>query len=112
MLFKILYVYILKCKDGTYYTGVTNNLQKRFEEHLQGKNTNSYTYNRRPLELVYSEKFRDYNLAILWEKRVKKWSKKKKEALIQDNWDILKIESACKNETSHKLYSSSRLRSN
>ena len=103
-MFKLLYVYILKCKDGTYYTGVTNNLEKRIEEHNQGVNKDSYTYNRRPVQLMYHEKFTDFNLAIRWEKRIKDWSRKKKEALIENNWDMLKIEAACKNDTSHSNY--------
>lgn len=83
--FKVLYVYILECVDETYYTGVTNDLERRFIEHDQGVDTDSYTYNRRPLKIVYFEKFNDYNQAIEWEKRIKKWSHKKKKALIDSN---------------------------
>jgi len=53
---------------------------------------------------MYHEKFTDFNLAIRWEKRIKDWSRKKKEALIENNWDMLKIEAACKNDTSHSNY--------
>ena len=52
--------------------------------------------------MIYCEKFTDFNLAIIWEKKIKDWSRKKKEALIKENWDQLKIEVACKNYTSHK----------
>jgi putative endonuclease len=99
---KFLYVYILECSDNTYYTGVSNNSERRIDEHNSGINKTSYTFSRRPVKLVYCERFVDYNLAINWEKRIKNWSKKKKEALIRENWDQLKIESECKNETSHK----------
>ncbi|MES2680933.1 MAG: GIY-YIG nuclease family protein [Bacteroidota bacterium] len=75
---KYLYVYILKCSDGSYYTGVTNNPERRLEEHNFGINKDAYTYSRRALELVYRERFDDFNLAISWEKRIKKWSRKKK----------------------------------
>jgi putative endonuclease len=89
-MYKLLYVYILKCSDGTYYTGVTNNLNKRLIEHNEGVNVNAYTFKRRPVELVWHEKFTDYDLAIRWEKRLKKWSKRKKEALISGEWNKLK----------------------
>jgi len=89
MVIKYLYVYILKCSDGTYYTGVTNNVEKRVIEHNTGNDSESFTYSRRPVELVYCELFSDYNLAIQWEKRIKKWSVKKKEALINGNFDLL-----------------------
>jgi putative endonuclease len=96
-----LYVYILKCSDNTYYTGVTNNPQRRLFEHNSGKNKNSYTSSRLPVSIIYCEQFTDFNLAISWEKRIKKWSKAKKEALISENWDQLKIAAACKNDSSH-----------
>jgi putative endonuclease len=83
------YVYILKCVDDKYYTGVTNNLERRLEQHYQGINKNCYTYLRRPLELVYKMNFIDPNEAIKWEKKIKAWSRKKKEALITENWDDL-----------------------
>lgn len=101
---KHLYVYILKCSDKTYYTGVTNNPEKRILEHNSGINKNSYTASRLPVEMVYCERFIDFNLAISWEKRIKNWNRKKKEALIKENWDMLKIAAECKNETSHKHY--------
>jgi putative endonuclease len=105
MILKYLYVYILKCSDGTYYTGITNNPERRIEEHNTGLNKTSYTFSRRPVEMVYNERFPDFELAIKWEKRIKDWSRKKKEALINENWDRLKIESECKNDTSYKNHS-------
>jgi putative endonuclease len=99
---RYLFVYILKCSDNSYYTGVTNNPERRIEEHNSGENKNSYTSQRLPVEMIYCEKFTDFNLAIIWEKKIKDWSRKKKEALIKENWDQLKIEAACKNYTSHK----------
>ena len=102
--FKHLYVYILKCNDQTYYTGVTNNPEKRVAAHNLGLNKKSYTFSRRPVEIIYCEQFSDFNLAIEWEKRIKSWSRKKKKALIKENWKLLKIAAACVNETSHKKY--------
>jgi putative endonuclease len=97
--YKVLYVYILKCSDNSYYTGVTNDLEKRLKQHDLGIDSESYTFNRRPLQLVYHEIFNNYNLAIEWEKRIKKWSKKKKEALINSNWKKLQEYSKCLNKT-------------
>lgn len=86
---QVSYVYILKCSDSTYYTGVTSNLSKRILEHKGGIHKNSYTYNRRPIELVFYSEFTDINLAIEKEKQIKKWSKAKKEALINEAYDSL-----------------------
>ena len=83
------YVYILKCSDKTYYTGVTSNLSKRLEEHQNGIHKNSYTFKRRPLELVFYAEFTDINVAIEKEKQIKKWSRAKKEALINGNFIAL-----------------------
>ena len=104
---KTYYVYILKCSDGSYYTGVTNNIDRRLAEHMEGYNPNSYTYKRRPLQLVFYESFININEAIDFEKQVKRWSRKKKEALIDRNWDKLKLLAECKNTTSHKYYKKS-----
>jgi putative endonuclease len=101
---KYLYVYILKCADGTYYTGITNNPERRLLQHNKGTNKNAYTYSRVPVEMKYSEQFTDFNLAIEWEKKIKKWSQAKKEALINSDWQKIKKEAECKNETSHKNY--------
>ncbi len=98
---RYLFVYILKCSDNTYYTGITNNPERRILEHNSGENKNSYTAQRLPVEMIYCEKFTDFNLAIVWEKKIKDWSRKKKEALIIENWDQLKILAACKNYSSH-----------
>ena len=86
---KDYYVYILKCSDSTYYTGVTNNLERRIEEHKHGYNFSCYTHRRRPVELVFSQKFYSIEEAIPCEKRYKKWSQKKKEALINGEFDRL-----------------------
>ena len=69
---KYLYVYILKCSDGTYYTGVTNNPEKRVIQHNKGLDPEAYTYSRRPVTLAYCELFTNYNLGIDWETRIKK----------------------------------------
>lgn len=108
MVIKYLYVYIVRCNDGTYYTGITNNIEKRLIEHNKGIHTESYTYSRRPVELAFRELFTDYNLAIEWETKIKKWSAKKKEALISSDWEKLIEEAKCKNTTSHVIYNSKK----
>lgn len=82
-------VYILKCANGTYYTGITSNLEKRLLEHNTGKDKDSYTYFRRPVTLKYYAEFTNPNQAIDTEKQIKKWSKVKKEALIKGEYEKL-----------------------
>ncbi len=86
---KISYVYILKCSDNTFYTGVTSNLNKRLLEHQSPKYPDSYTSKRLPVELVYYAEFTDINYAIATEKQVKNWSLAKKEALIAGKFNEL-----------------------
>ena len=83
------FVYILLCADKTYYTGVTENVYKRFDEHQDGKYFGSYTFSRRPLQLVYFCQFMDIEQAIVFEKKIKKWSQAKKLALIEGRYEDL-----------------------
>lgn len=85
---KDYFVYILKCFDESYYTGVTNDLERRIGEHHSGT-IKGYTTNRLPVRLVYSERFSDINQAIKVEKQIKGWNRKKKEALIAGDFDLL-----------------------
>jgi putative endonuclease len=102
-----MYVYILKCNDSRYYIGVTNNLERRILEHQSGINPNCFTYKRRPVELVFFEKFTTPTDAIVFEKKLKGWSTAKKEALITSNWERLHELAKCKNTTSHELHKAS-----
>lgn len=86
---KLSYVYILKCSDGTYYTGVTSNLDKRLLEHRTGKYPDSYTSKRFPVNLEFYAEFTDISIAISKEKQIKNWSKAKKEALIEGRYEDL-----------------------
>jgi putative endonuclease len=86
---KLSFVYIVQCADNKYYTGVTSNLERRIVEHQVGKYSESYTYNRRPVNLVFYCEFTDIDMAIEKEKQIKKWSRAKKEALIKGNYDAL-----------------------
>ncbi len=83
------FVYILLCNDDSYYTGVTNDLDRRMYEHENGVNPGCYTCKRRPLKLVFNERFTDITQAIAFEKQIKGWNRKKKEAIINGDWDAL-----------------------
>src|SRR5438067_470451 len=96
------FVYILLCADNSYYIGITNNVERRFSEHSLGIDSKCYTYKRRPLKLVYYTSFPDAKQAIEFEKQIKGWSRKKKEALIQSNWDVLHILAECQNFSNSK----------
>lgn len=83
------FVYILKCCDNTFYTGVTANVEHRLEEHQKSKHDGSYTSRRLPVELVFFFQFMDINIAIEFEKKIKKWSHAKKLALIEGRFEDL-----------------------
>ncbi|PWJ60471.1 putative endonuclease [Dyadobacter jejuensis] len=86
---KKYYVYIVKCHDSSYYIGVTNDVERRMDEHNAGKIKTAYTYFRRPVVLVFVQEFADITQAIVFEKQLKGWSRKKKEAIISDQWHLL-----------------------
>jgi putative endonuclease len=85
------FVYILKCSDGSYYTGITYDLENRLIQHDMESDPTSYLFKRRPFKLVYSSEFDAPHVAIAAEKQIKGWSRKKKEALIAENWDELHV---------------------
>ena len=85
------YAYILKCSDNSYYTGTTNNLEKRFDQHQSGTKKDTYTYKRRPLSLEFYQEFNDVLQAIYFEKKIKGWTRAKKLALINNDYDMLQI---------------------
>jgi len=83
------YVYIVRCADDSYYIGITNDVERRISEHNLGLSPTSFTYKRRPVQLVYSSEFQNVDEAIAWEKHIKRWNRKKKEALIRGDWEAL-----------------------
>jgi predicted GIY-YIG superfamily endonuclease len=80
------WVYILRCRDGSYYTGHTDNLEKRMWEHHEGKGSD-WTKRRLPVELVWCDWAGTRYEALEFERRVKNWSAAKKEALIAGDWE-------------------------
>ena len=83
------FVYIVACSDDSYYTGVINDIERRLLEHNNGASESCYTYERRPVILMYTEFFTDIKQAIVREKQLKGWSRKKKEALFREDWSEL-----------------------
>jgi len=82
------WVYILRCADGSYYVGCTTHLEQRLGQHRAGT-LPGYTSDRRPVECVYAAEFPSLYDAIAWERRIKRWSRAKKEALIARAYDSL-----------------------
>ena len=85
---KSFHIYILRCSDGSYYTGHTDNIEKRISEHRLGVG-DSYTTSRLPIEVVFASEFNTRHEALEMEQRIKKWSRSKKEALIKQDWQKL-----------------------
>jgi len=94
----IFYVYILKCSDSSYYIGHTDDIEKRVSEHHVGEGSR-YISRRLPIELVFLDSFSTRDEAFIMERRIKGWSRTKKEALIEKNWKKIKILAQCKNES-------------
>jgi putative endonuclease len=77
---------MVECADGSFYVGVTNNVDRRIAEHNIGWDPTAYTHERRPVRLVYADNFHWIEDAIAWEKQLKGWSRAKKIALIEGDW--------------------------
>lgn len=78
------YVYILRCKDGSYYTGHAKDVKKRFEIHKKGRGAR-YTLAHKPEELVYIEQFENRGEAMRRERKIKKLSHDRKQQMISEN---------------------------
>jgi predicted GIY-YIG superfamily endonuclease len=79
------WVYILQCSDGSYYTGHTDDLENRFQQHQSGI-LEGYTHGRRPVKLIYQQRFSTREDAFAAERKIKGWSRKKKEAMMRNDW--------------------------
>lgn len=84
-------VYILECNDGSYYVGHTDNMEVRLAAHEDGHYPSCYTYMRRPLKLVYCDLTSSRDEAFAFERRIKKWSREKKQALIEGDWEKISM---------------------
>ena len=85
----MFWMYMLRCVDGSFYVGHTDNLEARLAAHEQGVFSTCYTFTRRPVELVFSEAFPTREEALIMERRVKGWSRVKKQALIIRDWEAI-----------------------
>ena len=82
------WVYLLRCSDGSYYAGHSDDLEARLWQHQRGLGAD-WTRRRRPVELVWCEAVPTRDEAFAFERRIKGWSRAKKEALIAGDWDRL-----------------------
>lgn len=83
------WTYLLRCADGSFYAGHTNDIDVRMAQHATGA-LGGYTARRRPVELVWSDNFMTRDEAFAAERRIKGWSRAKKEALIGGDWDCVR----------------------
>jgi Predicted endonuclease containing a URI domain len=91
------WVYILRCGDGSYYTGHTDNLEVRIAQHKTDE-IEGYTSTRLPVRLMFSEQFATREEALTCELQIKGWNRKKKEALMRRDWSEI-------SQLAHRNYS-------
>jgi putative endonuclease len=84
-----LSVYIVECADGSYYTGVTNDVERRVAQHNDLESATGFTARRLPVQLVFAQQFTSPAEALAMEKRIKKWRREKKLALIEGRFEDL-----------------------
>lgn len=96
-------MYILECADGSYYTGSTNDLELRLQQHRNGEGAN-HTKKRLPVRLLYFEEYSRVDEAFYREKQIQGWSRNKKEALINNFPKDLKTFAECMNDSHYKNY--------
>ncbi len=98
----LYYVFILRCKDGRFFTGITTDLKKEIERHQNGVNRKNYTFYRRPVVLEWYQTFHNEEQALAIKKKLTGWSGQKKEAFLQKNFEHIQTLAECRNATHHK----------
>jgi predicted GIY-YIG superfamily endonuclease len=93
--------YMLRCVDGTYYVGHTDNLERRIGEHEEGGKC-AYTETRRPVRLIWSQEFSTRAEALAAELQIKGWNRAKKEALADGNFEALTLAAKKKDWQSYR----------
>jgi putative endonuclease len=97
------WVYVLECKDGSFYVGSTIDLERRVWQHQMGEGA-AYTRRRRPVRLVWSADYERVEDAYAMEKRIQGWNRAKRIALIEGRWkDLPRLASRSKNDESGAL---------
>lgn len=91
----MFHCYMLKCTDDKYYVGHTDNIELRIAEHQIGAHK-GFTFKRRPVELIWNEAFQNRDDAKAVELQIKGWSRAKKEALINGDWDKISELAKCR----------------
>ncbi len=81
------YVYLLKCADGSYFSGITNDIDRKLKEHCLGQKSGCWTYSRRPLKLVFLTSSDDPGWALDLDKRIKKWKRSRKRTVVSETFD-------------------------
>ncbi|HEY0915227.1 MAG TPA: GIY-YIG nuclease family protein [Solimonas sp.] len=100
------WTYILQCADGSYYTGHTDELERRIGQHQAGEIPGCYTLDKRPVRLVWSQDFASREEALAAEQKIKGWSRAKKEALMRGDWGG--ISRLARSKSAHASTSSAR----
>jgi predicted GIY-YIG superfamily endonuclease len=108
---KPFWVYILRCRDGSYYTGHTDELERRLAQHDSGEIPGCYTFTRRPLKLVFSQSFATREEALAAERQIKGWSRKKKEAMMRGDWaEVSRLARSSTNQTALRQAQGERIK--
>ncbi|MGO4221472.1 GIY-YIG nuclease family protein [Lysobacter sp. TAF61] len=81
----MFWMYMLRCADGSFYLGHTDDIERRLDQHHAGQHP-CYTRDRRPVELVFSQEFPTREEALVAERQIKGWSRAKKQALTEGDW--------------------------
>jgi putative endonuclease len=101
---EFFYTYILWCADNSLYTGVTNDIIIRVNQHNSENYPRSYCHTRRPVQLAFIKVFNNPEDAIRYEKQIKRWSRSKKIALIYGDLKKLHELAECRNESHFKYF--------
>jgi len=99
------WVYILRCSDNSYYTGHTDNLEKRISEHQNGQYA-GYTAKRLPIELLFCQECTTREEALAAEQQIKGWNRKKKEAMMRGDWAEVSRLAKCSNRDGAPIHPS------
>ena len=84
------YAYLLRCSDGSYYAGHTDDIDLRLAQHNDGT-FEGYTSRRRPVEMVWCDMLMTRDDAFWAERKLKGWSRAKKEALVAGDWELIRV---------------------
>lgn len=93
----VFFTYILRCRDGSYYVGHTDDLERRIAEHQTGA-LGGYTARRLPVTFLWADSFQTRDEAFAAERKLKGWSRAKKEAMMAGDWALVSELARCRND--------------